>query len=298
MKTYLDCLPCFCRQALEAVRFVTDDESVQEQVLRRVLEESSRMDLQMTPPEMGRFIHRLIRDLTGNTDPYQEIKTQFNRSALELYRQLEEKVRVASNPLEAAVRLAIAGNIIDFAAMPGLKNSQVQNAVDEALRTPLVGDGLEVFEQAIEESRQILYLGDNAGEIVFDRLLVEQLPLEKLTYVVKAEPIINDATMEDARATRLTEIVEVIDNGGDAPGTILGECSEDFQRRFETADMIIAKGQGNFETLSDAPGNIFFLLMAKCPMIAKEIGCEVGNLVLKAGGSRRAVVNEVEISVA
>ena len=154
--------------------------------------------------------------------------------------------------------------------------------IDSALSVPLVGDGLNAFRNAIDQARQILYLGDNAGEIVFDRLLVEILPREKVTYVVKAHPIINDATIEDAKMAGITDLVEVIDNGDDTPGTVVENCSSEFQKRFEEADMIISKGQGNYETLNLVPKNIFFLLMAKCPVIAREIECKQGSLVICA----------------
>ena len=129
-------------------------------------------------------------------------------------------------------------------------------------------------------AQDILYLADNAGEIVFDRLLIEQLPMQKITVVVKGFPIINDATMEDAVAAGLTEIVSVIDNGSDAPGTILEICSDAFVSRFEQADLIITKGQGNYETLSDIDKNIYFILKAKCPVIASDLGCPIGQMVL------------------
>jgi len=282
MKSHLDCLPCFCGQTLEAVRFVTQDVAVQEQALRSVLKAASEMDLQTPPPVMGRHIHRLIQEITGNSDPYMEAKQLFNKAALAMYPELKKKIASSRDPLETAVRLAIAGNIIDFGANIGLTHKQVSDVIGSALIVPLVGDGLNAFRDAVRQARRILYLGDNAGEIVFDRLLIEQLPLEKITYVVKARPIINDATIEDARMTGITELVEVIDNGDDTPGTVLENCSCEFRQRFEEADMIISKGQGNYETLNLVPRNIFFLLMAKCPVIARDIKCEQGSLAICA----------------
>jgi uncharacterized protein with ATP-grasp and redox domains len=139
---------------------------------------------------------------------------------------------------------------------------------------------VEQLRSDAECAQNILYLVDNAGEIAFDRLLIEQLPTEKITVVVKGKPVINDATMEDAEFVGLTDIVEVIDNGSDAPGTILETCSQNFRDRFEEADLVIAKGQGNYETLSDLDKNIFFILKAKCPVIARDIGCEIGDMIL------------------
>ncbi len=280
MRTFLDCIPCFVRQALDATRFVTDDVSVHERVLREVLRAASAMDMRATPPEMGLRIHRAIRELTGVADPYREVKERFNRAALALYPELKERVAEADDPLEAAARLAIAGNIIDFGVQSTLDEAEVAATIRSALAEPLVGS-VEALRQAVERAGSILYLADNAGEIVCDRVLIEELPLDRVAVAVKGGPIINDATLADAEAAGLTGLVEVIDNGSDAPGTLLGTCSAAFRRRFEQADAVIAKGQANYETLSEADHDLFFLLKAKCAVIARDLACPVGSLVLR-----------------
>ena len=278
MKTYFECIPCLLRQTLEAARLTTDDETIHEQVLRKVLRAASEMNLRKSPPLMAQRIHRMIRQMTGDNDPYRDIKDRFNHFALELYPELKERIEQSREPLDTAIRLAIAGNIIDSGVIHHINETLVHNAIEHALTAPLAGDP-EQFREAVSEAKDILYLADNAGEIVFDRLLIEQMPLEKITLAVKGSPVINDACLADARATGIADLVEVIDNGSDAPGTILAECSEGFKRRFENADLIIAKGQGNYETLSDVKKDIFFVLKAKCPVIAHHIGCEKGSLV-------------------
>lgn len=283
MKTYFDCIPCMCRQALDAVRLVTDDEAIQEQVLRDVLRAASEMDLSKSPPVMGKRIHGLIRQLTGQNDPYKTLKERSNRLALKLYPELKREIEHSNRPLETAVRLAIAGNVIDFGVNIRLDDATVRDAIEHSLTAPLNSKGVDDFREAISKAKDILYLGDNAGEIVFDRLLIEQMPCAKVTYAVKGSPIINDATMSDALVTGMTDLVEVIENGSDAPGTILQDCSAAFRERFDAADVVVAKGQGNYETLSEAPKDIFFALKAKCPVIADRIGCEVGSLVLERG---------------
>lgn len=280
METYLDCIPCFVRQALEAARFVTDDEAAQMEVLRAVLRAVSEMNMRMPPPAMGRQIHRLIRQVTGDDDPYREVKDRFNRLVLEWYPELKRRVEQSADPLETAVRLAIAGNIIDFGVTAAVDARAVERAVERAMAEPLTGS-VEGLREAAGAARNILYLADNAGEIVFDRLLIESLPTEKITLVVRGEPVINDATVEDARAAGLTELIDVIDNGSDAPGTLLETCSETFRRRFGAADLVIAKGQGNFETLSGVEKHLFSILMAKCPVIARHLGCAPGSLVVR-----------------
>jgi len=280
MKTYLDCIPCFVRQSLDAARLVTDDETIHERVLLEVLRDASEMDLRQSPPAMGRRIHRLIRELTGNPDPYRSVKELSNQRALAMYPKLKERIDQSPDPLDTAVRLAIAGNIIDFGFSWEIDDSLVRTTVEHSLHAPLDPAAVEAFREAAHEAQDILYLTDNAGEVVFDRLLVERLPLAKITFGVKGAPIINDATMDDARAAGLAELAPVISNGCDAPGTILEACSESFQERFHGAGLVIAKGQANYETLSHVHKNMFFLLKVKCPVIARDIGCDVGSLAL------------------
>ena len=283
MKSYLDCIPCFFRQALESARMATADKAVNERVIRELLAAVLKLDMRQSPPVMGQRIHRLIRELTGEADPYRDIKDRFNRLALTLYPQLKERVKRSASPMEAAVRLAVAGNIIDCGVNSDLDEAHVCDGVEHAFAEPLNGDMTDVLD-AISAAEHILYLADNAGEIVFDRLLIEQMPRKNVTVVVRGGPVINDATMDDAQAAGLLEIVEVIDNGSDAPGTILEDCGEGFRKRFSEAGLVIAKGQGNYETLSEVEKDVFFLLKVKCPVIARDIACEVGTLVLRRTG--------------
>ena len=281
MRTYFDCIPCLVRQALDSARLATDDEQIHEQVVREVLRLAADLDMSQSPPAIGQQIHRLIRKLIGNNDPYRELKRRSNRLALRMCAGLKERVKTSKDPLETAVRLAIAGNIIDLGVKTSIKESDIEKIINDSLTADFDSGQIEEFRNAVSQAEKILYLADNAGEIVFDRLLIEQLPCENITFVVRAGPIINDATVEDAQIAGLTDIVEVIDNGSDAPGTILESCSEDFRSRFAGADLIIAKGQGNYETLSDVNKNIFFILKAKCPVIARDLDCEVGEMILK-----------------
>lgn len=280
METFFDCIPCFLRQALDAARLATSDEAVHERVLREALRVGTEMDLHQAPPVMAQHIHRAIRKLTDQADPYRKVRIRSNQMALDLYPTLQGWVEESNNPMETAVRLAIAGNVIDLGVKSHLSEPQVREAIMQALSVPLEGD-IEEFASTLRGVDQILYLADNAGEIVFDRLLVEQLRPTKVTVAVRGSPVINDATLEDARVAGIHEVAEVIDNGSDAPGTILDDCSESFRDRFEGADLVIAKGQGNYETLGEVDKDIFFLLLAKCPVIARHIGCQEGTMLLR-----------------
>jgi hypothetical protein len=269
----------------------TDDEAVQETVLRTVLHDMSSIDLGETSPAVARRIQRLVRKHSGNPDPYRTVKQRSNRLALKLLPDLRERVRQAADPLEMAVRMAIAGNVIDYGVHSAVEDSTLRDTIDRAAAAQLEGD-VARFARELAAARSILYLADNAGEIVMDRLLIEQLGAERVTVAVKGEPVLNDALRADAEAAGLDAVVDIIDNGSDAPGTILESCSDGFRRRFETTDLVIAKGQGNYETLSDAARPVWFVLMVKCSVIANHMGCDPGAMVVlrrPEDGADRAV---------
>lgn len=289
MKTTLDCIPCFFRQALEAARLAGADEALQRRILCEVADALPGFSMDASPPEMARIIHGRVRERTGNADPYHAIKERSNRMALDAAARLSSLLDGEADRLRTAVRLSIAGNIIDY----GAKNSL---NVDAALKRMLDGgkDALPVpapeffhfpdFETRLREARTILFLADNAGEIAFDRILLEEIrrrdPEKEIVAAVKEKPAINDAMFRDAVDCGLPAAANIVSSGSDTPGTPLSRCSRDFLERFIRADMIISKGQGNFETLSDAERPVFFLLLAKCPVIARGIGCAVGDAVL------------------
>jgi uncharacterized protein with ATP-grasp and redox domains len=280
VKTYLDCIPCFLRQALEAGRMASDDERVVAGIMRQVLQEVAGFSLGLTPPHMGQRIHRIVRKESGHPDPYREEKSRLNRLGARLYDRLKRKAERADDPRDFALRLAVAGNVLDLGP-PGNDQARIPEMVEQAaLSKKLAVDHRTAFWRSVEEAGRILYLTDNAGEVFFDRLLVDYLPRSKVTVAVRGEPVINDVTREDLDGTGFDEVMEVIDNGSDAPGTILEDCSATFLERFHAADMIISKGQGNYETLSRADQHIFFLLQVKCPVLARDLGCQVGDPVV------------------
>ncbi len=282
MKTYYDCIPCLLRQTIEAMRMSGVDEKVQEKLIRFVLRETADMDLNETPPYMACIIHRKIREVLNNPDPYQDIKEQFNQLAFDMYEGLRQQVDESEDPFDTAARISIAGNIIDFGVRADIEAQEVKETLLECLQGPIAFNTAAELSRSIQQADNIMFLGDNAGEIVFDRLLIEQMPGAKICYVVKASPIINDATINDAIAAGMDELVKVIDNGSDAPGTILKLCSTGFIEEFNKADLVIAKGQANYETLSDVQNkDIYFLLKVKCPVIARDLGCDTGAIVIK-----------------
>ncbi len=279
MKTSLDCLPCLLRQATEAIRLGAKDEKVDVMVVRELLLASTTLDFDQPPPSLSGALQAQLREITGCADPYREAKQRFNRLALELLPPLAAAVARNEDPFGAAVRLAIAGNIIDLGAKSGLTEAEARNVASDALAQPLVGP-LAALRRAAQHARRILYLCDNAGEIAFDRVLIEHLPRGVVTVAVRGQAVINDATREDALVAGLPEIAEVIDNGSAMPGTVLADCSPEFCRRFAEADLVIAKGQGNFESLHTAPAPLFCLFRVKCPTVAVHCGHPVGSHVV------------------
>jgi damage-control phosphatase, subfamily I len=282
MKTFYDCLPCFVAQAIAALERCGLDETAFQDTMRAVFGELARVDFAAPPPATVRHLYRLIRQATGTADPYALEKQHSNRLAHALAEKFEGKIEASGDPFSARLKLALAANSIDYGRYGRLQEEDVLEAMETALAAPVDPDATAALHQAVAGADRILYLCDNAGEIVFDRLLIEILPAEKITAVVRGTPVINDATLEDARAAGLTEVVQVMGNGSDAPGTLLETCSTAFLERFAAADLIIAKGQGNFETLGETRGKqIFFLLKVKCPLIARDIGEPTGRLVVK-----------------
>ena len=287
MKTYLDCIPCFFRQALEGSRIVRATPKQQKKIIDEFAKRIPKISLQCSPPEIARFGYSLLKKISPKGDPYKDIKQKSNRIALRLLGKLRNKVDHAPDKLLTALELAIAGNIIDF----GVKNNL---NIKEDLKKILAEENKSIhkqsifhyqeFRRALKKAGDILYLADNAGEVVFDRVLIEEIkkeyPVKNIYYAVKEKPVINDALFEDAKVCGIDKTARVISNGSDAPGTLLSFCSKEFKRIYKSADMIISKGQGNFESLSSEKRPIFFLFMVKCPVVAKETGCKIGNIVL------------------
>jgi damage-control phosphatase, subfamily I len=288
MKSALDCIPCFVGQALNVARLATADRQIQEQVLREVLQAASTSDLNLPPARFGQWMHRRIRELINQEDPYLRIKQDSNRLALALLPAWRERLQGFDNPRAAAVKLAIAANVIDFGIKGDLTANQIPTALESSLAEPLHGDVNTLFA-AVERAPDILFLADNAGELVFDRLLLEWLPREKVTVAVKGGPAINDALRADATAAGLDGLFNVIDTGTDGAGIVLESCGAEFQRRFASASLIIAKGQANFESLSGCGQNVFFLFKVKCSVVARHIGHPVGSLVLHFQGKDDAL---------
>ena len=285
MPSSIDCSLCLLRQSLEAARFATPDTEIHERVIREVMNCILEMGFQTPPPVIGQKIHRTIRTLTNNPDPYLKVKQAFNELMFSRINHFRELIAASGDPFDTAVRLAIAGNSIDFAIRANLEEKDIDTAIDQALTQPINGD-VNTLRQTIDNANKILYLADNAGEIVCDRLLIEQLLPKEIVACVRGLPVINDSLMDDAKQVGLTEVVPVITNGNDGMGTVLEQCSQEFMSIFNESDLIISKGLGNYETLicyddSQLPQTVAFLFKAKCSFIAQFTGTQLGDCVVR-----------------
>ena len=285
MKVHLDCIPCFLRQALEAVKMSTNNDAIREKALREVVTYLSQVKWTTDIPRIGTEVHRIVKRVTGNSDPYKRLKNKYNKLAAQLYPKLEFMVKNSSDPLFTALKIAIAGNAIDFGPKAEIN---LEKEVKNALTNELAINHIESFRHELKPETDLLYLADNSGETFFDRILLEELTKFKtrIVYVVKGGPILNDATIDDAKIAQIDKIADVISTGTDCAGIIFDECSEEFIEAFKKSSIVISKGQGNYESLNEVKDKkIFFLLKVKCPIVGKKIGARVGSIVLKAVSS-------------
>ncbi len=287
MEVQLDCVPCTLRQVLEAVRLATADLAIQERIIFEALEILKDYKSYNTSPEMGRAIHRLVVANTGIKDPYKKLKEESIEVAHKLYPALEEYVEGQEDRLFAAVKVSAIGNLIDAAVYGILEAEKLQTRLMEELSREFATSDLEAMRRELQAAKTVLILGDNAGETVFDKILISQIKKiigrrGQVFFAVRSAPIINDATMEDAIASGLDQVAELVESGCTAPGMVYSEISPPFKESFHKADLVISKGQGNYETLGDANvRSIYFLLKAKCALIARHLGVNLGDYVLR-----------------
>jgi uncharacterized protein with ATP-grasp and redox domains len=269
------------------VRIVTDDIELQKKCLMRALEYLSKADLNQHPPVFSQKIYKVIGEVTGNFDPYKEEKIRHNKQALAIIEDLREDYLRAKDKLYWAVRLALAGNSIDCGiGVP----TEIEKEIRELMQGKCVVDDYERMCEYLEKSKSVLFLADNAGEIAFDKVMIKELLKRfknlELTVVIKSSSIINDATIEDARFVGIDKLARVIENI-DFPGTPLAFSTDEFKELFSRADLIISKGQGNYETLEEESQRIVFLLKVKCDPVARHIGVKVGSPIIYFKDNRK-----------
>ncbi len=279
MKVYPECYGCIFKQAVTAVTTNDIDLETQMQALQNVLLTLANIDDNLTPSEIAGETNRVIRETVGIKDLYQEDKKTSHSKALSYLDDLRTLATQNSDILEQGLKISAAGNIIDVIHT---SDYDLWDEVEKSVQQHLQGEGLESFRKRISESSSILYLADNVGETIFDRVFIETLNIP-VTYAVKSGPVLNDATLEDALAAGIDQVAEVVETGSWAPGTVLHQCSDEFQQLFEQSTLVISKGQANYETMDEQGEKVFFLLRIKCPVLSRKIGAPFGSLVLKQG---------------
>jgi uncharacterized protein with ATP-grasp and redox domains len=279
MKSSLDCVPCFVDHALHVAQMVTEVPEKQFEIVRRALIEVAKMNLDMAPPEMARTIHGIIKEVAEIEDAYRDVKDKSTEFALKLLPALREDLKNARDEFEARVRLVIAGNIIDYGADRRFDLDTAHERILEVMTMPIDIEAVRFLKERMEKAKNIFYIADNCGEAVLDALLIE-LFKDKITLGVRGFPILNDVTPREVPLSGLDSLVKnVIDTGDSTPGVLLKHSKPEFVEAFNSADLILAKGQGNFESLSDTDRPICFLLRVKCHVISKLLnGAEKGSL--------------------
>ena len=256
-------------------------ETQQEVILRQLLHYLSGVDYDQSPPMMGRTLQRMIRESLQNPDPYHQIKQHYNQMMMDLYSSFKEIVERSEDPFDAAMRMAIAGNVIDFGAK---YQFDIMDSINRVKEHELAIDDSRFLRDDLEHAQTLLYIGDNCGEIVLDKLFLETIDISQKYFVVRESPVINDITPEDAKMTGMDKIATILTTGDNSPGAVWESASKDFRDHFNNADVIISKGQGNLEGLIDVPHNhVYFLLVTKCDLIGEKIGTRNGDFVVKKG---------------
>ncbi len=291
MKVYYDCYPCFLNQVLSLIKLTGLDEEQAEQMMDYAVSLLAQMNGETTTQHLVRWSYDYLQENffpggEADFDPYREIKAFSNRTVLQGLDGVESMIQQAEDPLRTAVRAAAAGNIIDFGAKTA-ETIDIDRELAEIPRLTFAVEEIDPFRERLKGARRVLYIGDNAGEVVLDRILLEEIrrenPGAEVVFAHREKPIINDALASDAAQAGLPDSVRVISSGSVYPGTLLGETSREFQEFFRGADLIISKGQGNYETLcsQDHPG-LFFILRVKCARVSRATGAAVGKLILES----------------
>ena len=278
MNISLDCIPCILNSFLRLLKKDIIPQQRHEEAMRLLLSHLAQADYHQSPASLGRDMHRLIRKILDNPDPYRDIKNASNKMMLDEYDLLRRRVQESDDPFQTALRLAIAGNVIDYGPQDQM---DIWDTIERVLRTPLVVDASESLRQELLSSKQLLYIGDNCGEIVMDKLFLETIAHPNVFFAVRGAPAINDATMSDALDVGIEELAQVITTGDDAPGAVWETVSQEFKQIFKASDVVISKGQGNLEGLIDVDHNIYYLFVAKCDLIAGRVGASKGDFIVK-----------------
>ena len=284
MELFYDCIPCMIKQALEVARTITNDVEIHDRVMDATIHLMTNYKKYRNSPDLAREIHRIVKEKTGQDDPYAKIKERDLEAAKSVYPYLKNLIQSKGNSLYWALKIAATGNNIDAAVYSDV---DVEKCIEEELEKEFSICDIDIMEKKLQSASNILIIGDNTGETIFDKVMIESFPNLNITYGVRSESIINDVTEKEAIASGLDQVSKIVSTGCSASGTILEDCSDEFIDIYNNSDIILSKGQGNYEALSEEKGSIFFLLKAKCPMISHKLNVNLNEYIFKYGGIKQ-----------
>jgi damage-control phosphatase, subfamily I len=272
------CVPCILNQSLNAVNNSAPfDEGFKKSVLTEVCKKIINSKEGTTAPHLSAFVQKMISEYSGIDDPYSKAKRTNLRNTLKFEDSLYSYINNSENKLEMALRIAIAGNTIDLGANP---NFNIQEEIDNLSSDNINLIAFPQFEEDVKKAKTVLYIADNLEEAVFDKFLLRHLQPKKIYFAVRSEPVLNDITYKDAIGLGIDKLSTVIESGSKIPGSDIDMCTEEFKDLFKSADIVIAKGQGNYETLLKRKRTVYFLFKVKCVAVAKRCGFEIGKSVI------------------
>lgn len=277
------CVECIINQTKRVSDAINADETLRNKILSTALEMSKDFSFSQNPPEVATPLYEKMAELAGKKDLYDEVKRLSTKKALEFVPFLEEEIRASTQPLLTATKIAVAGNVIDLAAEVEF---DLHEEVEKIFHTHFAVNDFELLQERLSEASTLLYIADNAGEHIFDKIYIQTIlslyPHLRLTYMTRGNAIINDVTYEEAKEAGFAELCHLVSSGVNTPGFVYERANEESKKLFDEADIVITKGMGNYECLSDSKrSNLFFLLKIKCNVVARSLGKNLGDIVCK-----------------
>ncbi len=270
-----DCVNCMLKRYLSRIPDHLS-ESERLEYMQMICERIASASKEEGAPVLVQAIKQELKVHYGMQEDFTEEKHYFNQMMLLREREIEEAVKAASDPLKQALQFSMTGNYIDFGSMNVVDEEYLEKLLNTVDERPISEKTYEDMCMDLSQAKKLAFITDNCGEIVLDKVLIkaikEQYPNVEITVMVRGGETLNDATMKDAEEVEMTELVKVIHNGNDIAGTCLSKLSKEALLCLDEADLILSKGQANFETLRGCGKNIYYIFLCKCDMFAKRFG--------------------------
>ena len=277
------CVECIINQAHRVTEAIRADEALGHSMVSRVEQLGTTFDFKKSPPEVASYVYEEMASLAGMDDLYEELKTHATQKAKSFVPHLQNVLQKSQDKLLTAIKIAVAGNVIDLAAEVSF---DLHEEIEKIFETDFAVDDLNLLAASLQKAETLLYIGDNVGEHIFDHLCIQSLqklyPKLEIYYMVRGNPIINDVTMKEAKEAGFDELCHLVDSGVNTPGFAYDVANVESQKLFDSADLVLTKGMGNYECLSPSPRkNLCYLLKVKCNVVANSLGLDVGDIVCR-----------------